>query len=404
MSMDASTGRVGGRIAKALRFGDAFQVLFVFGDLSVARTAVSDAVGRASRESKLPVDLRWFLPDDAADGEHPELREAISVWVTELHSSGHEAKERLRRLNRTRDSMARRGRTTLVILLDEAQGALPAEHAPDLWSVRSFSLSVADDEESAPHVARLLGWSADCDDAIARKLSNRRDIQALYARGTYRFSYQVRNARPMASVAELQSAMGGIRGWTGWRPWWVPQNARRPYSADDGVVECWMVGAGNSFDDPAHADFWRASTDGRFYLLRGYGEDSTEKQTPGMVFSMSLPVWRVAEALLHAKQVSEVMSAGPRAIDFSATWTGLKGRTLVDWPSRYLDALDFDHVPTERESVTSVFSTDADELSSQLAEVVRRALQPLYDAFMTTLSVHGIERELGDLLGRPVRG
>ena len=45
----------------------------------------------------------------------------------------------------------------------------------------------------------------------------------------------------------------------------------------DGTIEAIFVD--NVFKDPSHSDYWRAASDGRMFLLRGYEEDS-ERDTP----------------------------------------------------------------------------------------------------------------------------
>lgn len=405
MAGSASSEQSASRVARVVELGSSFQVVFVFGPQHVSRAVVADAAARASRARQEPINLLWFLPKDAATKAATEENAKVkSVWVLELYGPQRDSERQLRELNRTRDSMARSGSTTLVLMLDEKDGALPAEHAPDLWSIRTFALALAGRSELDEDHGVLSKWRDDCAAAFESKLEGSAEARSLYSAGTYRFSYRVRDATPLTSSASLRQLMSSIRGWTGWRPWWVPENTTRPYSADEGVLECWMIGDGNSFRDPAHADFWRASQQGLFYLVRGYGEDSTDKQKPGTVLSFSLLVWRVGEALFHAKQVAERLAPGLGVVDFSASWSGLVGRRPTDWPSRTFDIYEFDAEPTRRERVLSSLTFSVDELEQDLGGVVERVLHPLYDAFMAAPLTRVIEAELDEMRSRPVRG
>src|SRR6185437_9176514 len=89
---------------------------------------------------------------------------------------------------------------------------------------------------------------------------------------------------------------------TGWPPWWLPNRQETaPYVVDD-TVECW-IGGKNQATDAGHADFWRASTTGEMFLIRGYVEDAlgnrqgAPKVEPGTSFDLTLPVWRIGECL-----------------------------------------------------------------------------------------------------------
>ena len=88
-------------------------------------------------------------------------------------------------------------------------------------------------------------------------------------------------------------------------------------------------------DDPSHADFWRAHHEGRMFLLRGYAEDALDETEPGSVFSLTTPVWRVGESLLHASNVAAILAADDdqAEVEIILQWTGLQGRRLkAQWP------------------------------------------------------------------------
>jgi hypothetical protein len=90
--------------------------------------------------------------------------------------------------------------------------------------------------------------------------------------GRWQAGYAVLGTFEPPSLAEFLVLLGRVQGHeSGWPPWFVPGNEElRPYPMH-GSVECWL-GKGAS-GSPGHSDFWRASPEGRLYLLRGYEED-----------------------------------------------------------------------------------------------------------------------------------
>ena len=385
------------RIARALELNEGFQAVFIFGPIDDARDLASQSVADAARATGDPINLLWFVPELA----RPLGREKAgvrTVWVLDGGEDERSVVARLQQMNRRRDSMAVWPATTLVVLLRTEHSSLPAEHAPDLWSVRTISAAVDAVDSSSPD---LSSWIARSDGAFKRRLEEQPDNRPRYANGTYRFGYKVTPTRELSSLSELRELMSGVRGWTGWRPWWVPTGSEAPYSAENDVLECWMVAKDVHFQDPAHSDFWRASRRGLFYLRRGYAEDSTKDLTPGKHLSLSLAVWRAGEALFHAQQIAEELVDGFGVVDFSATWSGLRQRTTTAWPERVWRHHDGD--ATRRESVSSSVSTDSTEIRDDLPAVVTRLLRPLYDAFLATLSESAVRSNVEEMQRRPPR-
>src|SRR5262249_41998219 len=122
------------------------------------------------------------------------------------------------------------------------------------------------------------------------------------------------------------------------------QNGLEPRDID-GVIECWLkpkdAGASRAHDDPAHCDFWRAAPSGQAFIMRGYLEDSQETFAPRTVFDTTLPVWRMAEELLHARNLAHEIADDPSKITvrFRALYTGLSGRVLRAWANPLADLM-----------------------------------------------------------------
>ncbi len=122
---------------------------------------------------------------------------------------------------------------------------------------------------------------------------------------------------------------------TGW-PEFVTMEREElaPYEFD-GLIECWVkpedTGVERRLADAAHCDFWRVAQEGRAFLIRGYQEDSQDNVPPGTVLDISLPVWRIAEALLHAQRLGALLRRdreGELTVRFRALYSGLSGRVL----------------------------------------------------------------------------
>ena len=213
------------------------------------------------------------------------------------------------------------------------------------------------------------------DALVAEELSD--EEPSRYASGTYSAAYRVLDPIVQPSLPDLVTILEEVKGnETGWPPWSVFfRDELRPRSAD-GLVECWL--RKGALQDGAHSDFWRVSTRGYAYLLRGLQEDSDPARVqPGTIFDLTLPVWRAGEFLLHAGRLAERL--GGTRIEFGMEWTGLRERRLRSWaspermlPGRYLG---------REEAVANVVEAEVTTLSDTLPEIVRALVEPLYTSF-----------------------
>lgn len=118
---------------------------------------------------------------------------------------------------------------------------------------------------------------------------------------------------------------------SGWPPWLVPNwRGLRP-KVSDSMVTCSMI-ENSHFADAAHADFWLATSDLRFALLRGYEDDASAGHPPGTCLDFKIPYFRVLEVLIHALRVAQIADISQYYfLSISFEWTGLRGRTLTSW-------------------------------------------------------------------------
>ena len=210
-----------------------------------------------------------------------------------------------------------------------------------------------------------------------------------FPHGYYNFAYEIVGAARQTTLAQLPDVIqaSAVRH-TGWPPFWCPtRKGIEPYPFD-GAVECWLGGDTETpaeKRDPAHSDFWRITPDGYAYLLRGHQEDSGDLQwagqgnvTPGTVFDVTLPVWRVGETLLQAERLAENLFEGPTTIRFAAKFTGLHGRSLVCIDGRRNLR---DGRTSRQDSIRLQTHVESQAIGPNLPEIVHPLLAPLYELF-----------------------
>ena len=133
--------------------------------------------------------------------------------------------------------------------------------------------------------------------------------------------------------------------------------------------------------DSAHADFWRASPDGRLFLLRGFGEDSERAGfEPGKTFDIVIPTWRLGEGLSHASKLASLLA--PDRTDLRvlirARWYGLRGRRLVSLdPNRMI----FGDSVSRQDEYTIETTIDIARIADNLPEIIYPLIAPLYEGF-----------------------
>lgn len=207
--------------------------------------------------------------------------------------------------------------------------------------------------------------------------------------GRYCIAYEIVGERKQIAPARLPDVLRAseVRH-TGWPPFWYPTRAGiEPYLIE-GAVECWLGGDPQSAPedrDAAHSDFWRIYPDGLAFLLRGYQEDGIEEQRPGRglvppatIFDITLPVWRVGEALLHAKSLAANLFEGPTTIRFVTSYEGLAGRSLVSIDNR---RHVWDGRVARQDMITLNTYIETQAIDPNLPEIVHPLLSPLYALF-----------------------
>jgi hypothetical protein len=203
--------------------------------------------------------------------------------------------------------------------------------------------------------------------------------------GHYEIAFEVLYAPTVPNFVELQGKMEEARRirHTGWGPFIRIQ--RQPYAPNivNDSIEVWL---GHHSDDPidvdaAHSDFWRAKLDGKSFLLRGFDEDAIERIEPGTAFDVTMPIWRLGEALLFISRLSllnaSIFDENP-TIRSICRYTGLKGRNLTSITSQRM----FPHTRVCHDDVVELTTqATANQIDDNLVEILHTMLCPLYERF-----------------------
>lgn len=237
------------------------------------------------------------------------------------------------------------------------------------------------DAEMDTH-ALLSAWVNDASDSFQALIRDRLSDEqpSRYANGMWSVAYMVQGPRRDLTATQLLQVLRGIQGReTGWPEWWVPDLPENAPKLKDGRIECWL-GAGGSMLDAAHSDYWLADPAGKLYLTRGYQED-TEAETvaPGSFLDLTIPVWRVGEALLHAHRFASAISDDDLDVAITARWTGLRDRSLQAWANK--GRLLFGDRVSATDTVKSQTMTQASKIPDALPEIAAKLVRPLYEAF-----------------------
>lgn len=205
---------------------------------------------------------------------------------------------------------------------------------------------------------------------------------ACMPRGAYVISYKIDGVALSTNDDLLDRLSRADKKYTGWPCFWLPtKKSLKAYPFDHGM-ECWLgkPDSEKMFEDPAHSDFWRVTRDGRFFMKRGYEEDSSETLEPGTIFDVTLPVWRVGEALLHAYNFAEAADVSPKnRLSFRVQYHGLSHRELKAWANPNITL--FENQRASVDAVSQKISAEVGTIESRLVELVTEILNPLYRVF-----------------------
>lgn len=200
--------------------------------------------------------------------------------------------------------------------------------------------------------------------------------------GRYEFDYAILGDFKNPSLSDLLEILRrAVLHHTGWPEFWVPNDPVVGPEPIDDVIECWLGKPGaHRFSDSAHADFWRASPEGRMFLLRGYGEDSERGGfEPGTTFDIAIPTWRLGECLSHASKLASLLTPdwAKLRVLFRARWYGLRGRRLVTDRSQVI----FGNNLSRQDEYMTETTIEIARIADNLPEIIYPLVAPLYERF-----------------------
>lgn len=191
---------------------------------------------------------------------------------------------------------------------------------------------------------------------------------------------------------------------TGWPMFMVPTRQEIAPREIDGVLECWLspedTNENQIVHDAAHCDFWRASPNGRMFLMRGYREDGQVTFSPGKIFDTTLPIWCIGEALIHAARLAALLKrdeASIVSIKLRVHFTGLTGRILKTWANPMVDLLEEGSGSRSDEALLEAV-VPAPDVETNLATHIYPMVSSLYERFgVTGISLDWVAAEVARL-------
>ncbi|MBZ6078464.1 helix-turn-helix transcriptional regulator [Microvirga puerhi] len=230
------------------------------------------------------------------------------------------------------------------------------------------------------------------------------DAPARFPHGWYRVDYCLEGDLRTVNLTEYEDILRqAVTRYTSWPVFVVMSRPELAPREMDGSIECWLAepSVERTFNDAAHADFWRALPSGQLFLMRGYQEDAQDTFPPGTIFDATLPVWRLGEGLLHAEKLASLLwksDAKPITVRFRAVYTGLSGRVLRSWANPLSDLLLEGQAARSDEAVLEV-TVPAGTITDRLDEYLFPMIASLYERFgVTGLSVNRVKAETNRLL------
>jgi transcriptional regulator with XRE-family HTH domain len=201
---------------------------------------------------------------------------------------------------------------------------------------------------------------------------------ARFQHGSYRIDYSIdaelRPVRPAGLRRLLAADMSSHSGWPMFQEF--DDEGRRAHERED-LVECWLAPPERRPANPEKCEFWQASPEGRFVLLRGYSEDSGDEVEPGKGLFLTTPIFRSAEGLLHASAMAQGLRIGTSdpEISFRVTFSGLQGRRVLssEWALRFQ--------PADDDQVSTALKTTVSQIDANLDGLVHLLVAKVFVAF-----------------------
>jgi hypothetical protein len=154
----------------------------------------------------------------------------------------------------------------------------------------------------------------------------------------------------------------------------INRDPLRPHPTSDGVRAEVRIRDDDDRLDRASYDYWYVRQTGDFYLLQSLFEDS---RIPDAIFFDTRIVRTTELALFLSRLYARLDVPDSTRVRIELTHSGLRGRTLRAAGNR---SMPYERT-TQEESVSASVECSVAELQTQLVQVVRALLEPLFMVF-----------------------
>ncbi len=207
--------------------------------------------------------------------------------------------------------------------------------------------------------------------------------------GWTRFDYYLEGELKFIETKELITILETkMKHYSGLPPFYVSSHTKHKIVAND-IIECRL----NNFDD-----FWRADVNGHLFFIREHQEDLEETFPPQSIFDITIPIWRIAEALLHAEQLASFLKNKEDSaitVHFRALYTGLKGRVLRPW-SMPDNIISFQF--SGRNALSNEVCVTAELLANDISKRLVDHLYPLASTLYQAFGITDFPKELVEIV------
>lgn len=216
--------------------------------------------------------------------------------------------------------------------------------------------------------------------------------------GHYHFAARLIGKPTNSTTQSILQTNNSARRYTGWPAFiTLHQDNTRPKLVD-GCIETWL--ADTKYPDVGHADFWRIDSNGNFFLLRGYQEDSLDPNkglgAAGTLFEATLPIWRLGEFLLRVVEIGSTTFEPDFELAISCEWHGLKDRKLFVHNMRRFLAGTY---KSSQNDIQTTGQFPASAIRDLLPDVVKALTHTLYEHFdFFTPPDSMYKEELGEMM------
>ena len=216
--------------------------------------------------------------------------------------------------------------------------------------------------------------------------------------GFWYVAYEIKDFENIDVIELRQQLDRQMPAYSGWPPFtFLHRDGVRPQPHGD-VIEAWL---GNDEVLTPDADFWRVSTSGFAFMVRGMQEDEEGyggqimPGPPQRVFDWVLPIYRMTEVLQHLRVLAELNNCQRSRFNLHVSYVNTAGRQL--WRRGggfYLGPT----APTNQAMLTSKLSGEISAIAFNINELVWQLLRPIYAQFdFTELDRGLVDRVVADV-------